>query len=95
MAIAKKGSSLITVNTDEYRWLVSPDSGVMTLVVEFANDPGQRLEAQFIYDDQNGAQRTQITPKVVRDSILSALEGGWDPLQKGTKPFLKRERITG
>lgn len=88
MALARKRSSLITIDDVIYRWVVSPDSGYMTLVVEFADDPGQRLEKHFSYnDDSECLAQTQITPKVVRESILAALANGWTPMQKGIKPF--------
>ncbi len=52
MALAKRGSSRITVAGVEYRWVVSGDSGVMHLIVELCEKPGQRLHAGMSYDER-------------------------------------------
>lgn len=72
MTLAKKGTRIITVNETTYRWVVSPDSGYLHLVVEHKDLPGQRLIAGFkyhntyVYDKDNEyrrwAQRRLITP---------------------------------
>jgi len=93
MGLARKGSHTIAVADRTFRWVVSADSGFMALVAELARRPGQRLEAQFGYQDErdpeSGAlrQRCQITPKVVRSVILSALSRGWQPEKRGLPPM--------
>jgi hypothetical protein len=92
MGIARKGSRTIDVNSTRFRWVVSPDSGAMILVVELAENPGQRLEARFSYDDEPDGtsgrlrQRSRITPKIVRATILAALSQGWRPEERGLPP---------
>jgi hypothetical protein len=44
MAIAKKGTRLITVDDIEYRWVIQPDDEPgLGIVVECAENPGQRM----------------------------------------------------
>lgn len=85
MALARKSSSLINVNGVIYRWAVSPDSGYMWLIVEQANDPGQRIQAEFLYEFKG--HRREITPGVVRVVILHALTNGWRPNKKDRTHF--------
>jgi hypothetical protein len=97
MALAKKGTRRITVDGIAYRWVVSPDDGYMILVAEWADGPGQRLEAFFQYHDVHepagqGAfrivgQRRSISPGVVRALILAALARGWQPLVRVANAF--------
>jgi hypothetical protein len=96
MGLPKKGTRRIRVEGHDYRWAVSPDSGYMVLVIEQANDPGQRLEAVFRYGDvstdpsghvHGTGQRRRITPAVVRQAILAGLRGGWKPAERGRKPL--------
>ena len=93
MGLAKKGSRSIDVNGSRFRWVVSPDSGYMVLVVELAEHPGQRLEAHFSYGDQHdeeaGAirQGAKVTPKIVRATILAALSKGWRPEERNQPPM--------
>ena len=84
MGLAKKGSRLIDVEGRRYRWVVSPDSGFMVIVVEAEPESGQRLELQVSYRDRaEGGQAAQLTPAVVRRAVLLALEEGWKPGSKG------------
>jgi len=76
MALARKGSRMIVVNGQPFRWVVSPNDGWMDLVVE--SESTGRWSVQLEYDDQrlaNGLlkQQAQITPKVVRAKILEHL----------------------
>ena len=77
MALARKSSSLINIDCVEYRWAVSPDSGYMWLIVERADEPGQKIEAKFLY--QFNGLRREITPGAVRTIVLHALAAGWQP----------------
>jgi hypothetical protein len=92
MALAKKGSRLIRVGGRSYRWVASPDSGYITLVVESAAKRGQRLTARFPYCDVRLEpavgplvliQRSIVTPGLVRRSILEGLAQGWKPDESG------------
>lgn len=97
MALASKGSRRITVDGVAYRWVVAPNDGYMALVVERADDPGQRLEAHFDYHDvrepgEAGAcrivgQLRSISPGVTRAVILAALGRGWQASRRGLPPF--------
>jgi hypothetical protein len=100
MGLAKRGTRRIVVDGVNYRWVVSPDDGYMVLVVELADDPGQRLEAFFAYHDRPGVvqrssggvfrivcQQRSIRPGVVRAVIQAALGRGWQPSQCGLPPF--------
>ncbi len=88
MGLAKKGSRTIAVNGSTYRWVVSADSGFMTIVVELDLGQGQRMEASVSYrDDDATGQRARITPKVVQRAIDLALAEGWSPQQSGLSPF--------
>src|SRR4051794_31712580 len=97
MALASKGTRRITVDGVAYRWVVAPDDGYMVLVVERADDPGQRLESFFKYHDvlepaEAGSyhvvgQLRSISPGVVRVILLAALGRGWQASRQGLPPF--------
>ena len=77
MAIARKGSRLITVGGFEYRWAVSPDDEPgLGLVVELADNPGQRMVAWIEHGNE-------ITPRIVELAIIAALEQDWNPSERG------------
>lgn len=77
MGLAKKGSSRITVDGADYRWVVSGNDGFLDLLVEHAEGHGQRLGIQFGYEFGD------MTPGSVRRMIKSALEAGWTPTKRG------------
>lgn len=91
MALSKRSSRTITVDGSVYRWAVSGDSGYMWLIVELADEPGQRVEASFGYHDVVGPggritrQRRSVSPGVVRAVVLHALANGWQPERGGLK----------
>jgi hypothetical protein len=97
MAMPKKGTRRIDVDGQAYRWLVSPNDGYIALVVESAEEPGQRLEAYFRYHDRyeplgTGAERIvgqarSISPGTARAVIEAALRGGWQPSRRGLDVF--------
>jgi hypothetical protein len=86
MGLAKKGSRLISIDGVTYRWVVSPDSGYMVLVAELNDEPRQRLEAVFGYDN-HPEELGPISPGVVRQVIVAAIHRGWKPSQSGRPPF--------
>lgn len=97
MALPQKGSRRIVVEGVAYRWVATPNDGYISLVVERADDPGQRLGASFKYHDilqSAGAgaarvvgQRRSVSPGAVRAVILAALGRGWQPSRRGLSPF--------
>ena len=79
MAIAKQGTRLIWVDQIAYRWLVRSNAGhCLVIVVEYANDPGQRM-VTWVNDG------TVISPWLVKAAIQHALKKGWHPQQRGTE----------
>ena len=74
MTLPTKGSRTIEVDGVVYRWIVSPDSGFMVVVVEAAKLQGQRVEAYFDYANE------PVTSAMVREIIKHALSNGWEPL---------------
>ena len=94
MSRSKYVKRRITVDAQEYRWVLSPDDGYMVLWVRLYTQPRQRLRANFLYHDiwipsgpgvwHSLGQRCSITPKVVRAVILTGLAQGWQPT--ATKP---------
>ena len=77
MAIAKKGTRLITVDGVEYRWVVQPDEKYrLGIVVEWANNPGQRMVTWVDPDNIASAW-------LVKEAIHYALGQGWQPQHTG------------
>ena len=70
-----------------YRWVVSPDSGYMAIVVEHESSPGQRLEVFVGYRDDESDGGAKVTPQVVRRAILLGIDDGWRPTQRGLAHF--------
>ena len=92
MAFPRRGSRTMDVDGEIYRWIVSPDSGDMVIVVERDAAPGQRLEAVVRYHDDEShnpshSARTHITPRVVRRAIEMGLNDGWRPNHPGLAAF--------
>ena len=71
MALAKKGTRLITVDEIQYRWVVAPnDEPGLAIVVEKKDEPGQRMVTWV----EHGST---ISPEVVRAAITNALANGY------------------
>ncbi len=88
MGLAKKGSRTIKVDEIIYRWVLSTDSGFMSIIAELDGGPGQRMEAQVSYRDQPGdSQQARVTPETVRRAINFAIGEGWTPNVVGLPPF--------
>lgn len=100
MTIPKKNSRSITIDDQQYRWVVSVRDNLLNLVVEATDDPGQRLQAYFQCRDlyvrgESGdwtyvAQKQSIRPSHVRRVVKAALKQGWQPNKKGG-PFIVRD----
>lgn len=92
MGLARKGSRTIRIDDAVYRWVVSPDSGYMVIVVECDDCDGQRLEANASYGSASKTdQTTRITPETVRRLIEWAVRNGWEPTCAGRPPFQVRD----
>jgi hypothetical protein len=97
MALPRKKTRRMTVEGIAYHWIAAPNDGYITLVVECADAPGQRLEACFKYHDillpvGEGAfrvvgQRRSVSPGAVRRIIQAALGRGWQPSLRGQASF--------
>jgi len=72
MGLPRKGSSKIIVGEDTYRWVVSPDSGIMYVAIQVESGEGSRILVPVGYE-------SPVTPSVVRGMILKARQEGWDP----------------
>jgi hypothetical protein len=107
MGLAKKGSAKIRVQERDYRWVVSPNDGIMDLVIQENSGKGRKLAIAIDYDDERHPMpsipggfsvtpQRQITPGMVRDMILQAIGLGWQPDTRGkTMSFrLKGDRLT-
>lgn len=95
MAIPKKGTRKITVDTQEYRWLIrkkatygQTDYGIgrIHVAVEYAENPGTTL---FIYTDRKHPKDIEtnqvipVTPSDISLWIKQSIALGWQPEKKG------------
>lgn len=97
MARGRREKRKITVQGEQYRWVLSPDDGYLILWVSLLNRPGQRLQAVLKYHDgwvatNPGARRSTgqlraVTPRAVRAVILAGLARGWQPSATDTAIF--------
>lgn len=77
MALSKKGSRLIEVDGQNYRWKVSAcDEPGLGVVVELAEQPAQRM---VMWVDHGNV----VSPKLVRYAISEGQERGWVPEKPG------------
>jgi hypothetical protein len=85
MGLAKKGTRLMTIGGERYRWVVAPDDEPgLGIVVEAAESPGQRMVTWV----EHG---TTISPWLVREAILHALSQGWTPRARGPEHVFRLE----
>ncbi|MGD3111529.1 hypothetical protein [Streptomyces sp. YGL11-2] len=76
MALAVRGSRLITVDGTRYRWAVSPDAAGLAVVAGWADGDGARMAT---WRDHG----TVIAPGEVAALIRRAREHGWNPRERG------------
>ena len=85
--LPKNKSRKITVRGTEYRWLISRGN---RLIIQAVIVAGQKLEISFDIDklkkaptfiNNDGEFVNVITPKVVSDVIIKALDLDWKPLE--------------
>lgn len=85
MALARKGTRVMTVEGTRYRWVVAPnDEPGLGIVVEAADSPGQRMVTWVDHG-------TLISPWLVREAILHALAEGWQPQARGPERVFRFE----
>lgn len=85
MALAKKGSRLIEVDGETYRWKVSADDEPgFGIVVELADGPAQQL---ILFVEHGNV----VSPKIVRYAISEGLRQGWAPAKSGSAMRLRTE----
>jgi hypothetical protein len=77
MTLKQKGTRRIVVDGRSYRWAAAPNDEGLAFVVEHESGQGQRMIAKWF---EHG---TVISPGVVREAVLHALEDGWRPDQPG------------
>ena len=92
MALPKKGTRKITVDSGVYRWLVRRDGGAFRLIAEAHAQPAQRLAVKipvglFPQDAQI------LSPALVKQCLVLALNDGYQPNQAG--PEHRMEIATG
>ncbi|TQM29260.1 hypothetical protein [Nocardia bhagyanarayanae] len=79
MGIARRGTRILNLDGERYRWVVSPDDEPgLAIVVEIAEGHGQRMVTWVDHG-------TIITPRLVAMVIHRALHRGWTPNQRGTE----------
>jgi hypothetical protein len=102
VAIPKKGSRLITVDGQSYRWTIRSKptyvqgafSGAMTFAVEAADHPWRVLHIELERprpDNWLLVETSPVTPSEVERCVRRALEAGWRPTESGP-PFELSER---
>lgn len=88
MALAGKGTRIIVVGGERFRWVVAPDGEPgLAVIVERAIGHGQRM-ATWV---EHG---TIITPGLVAQIIRDALERGWTPRELGKQITFRVEAPT-
>jgi hypothetical protein len=95
MALAKKGSRLITVDNQVFRWKVRGKPtysqgnawSSLTFAVELAERPMSTLVVEMSNAHPSnwlGAPYDIVTPSIVATSICQAIQKGWVPTQSGS-----------
>jgi hypothetical protein len=94
MALARKGSRLLTLDSVTYRWKVrrkpSHSQGIaqspLSFAVELADQPAGRLVVLLPIarpDNWLNAPSGVATPGVVARYVAAAVEAGWVPARRG------------
>ncbi len=92
MALNKKKSRLITIESNQYRWVVSPNSGFNVFVAEKEDVKGRKIEVYFDryinkfqsrFDPVVQKELKIIKPKDAESIIREAIKKGWNPHEKG------------
>jgi hypothetical protein len=95
MAIPKKGSRVIVVEGESYRWAVrrrpTYSQAIAQSPLSFAVELGTSGQTTLVVtvnasrpDNWVGSPSKVITPAVVESAIRKALQQGWQPSEKGS-----------
>lgn len=97
MSLPRKGIRKITVQGNNYEWTIRkyPTSGELyhkkklVAAIQIATDEGRGL---LVVDfgvsppgNWRNPHKTSVTPIIIESVIKKAIEGGWNPLKKGTQ----------
>lgn len=101
MGLRRKGSRLIQIDSESYRWTISraAQSGCVSVIIETADRAGQRivvgtpcrdfwLDFADLRDNPPAPGQDAyrpVTPAMIRKIIVAALLAGWSPQQQGHK----------
>jgi len=95
MAILKKGSRKIVVESIEYRWNIrrkpthsqADFSCNVTASAELSDASGTVLVITFLWNNYHYYEGTEhpITPKHIQESITGAINAGWEPSKQGAQ----------
>ncbi|HEU4451666.1 MAG TPA: hypothetical protein VFR81_01360 [Longimicrobium sp.] len=77
MTLKRKESRRIVVDGRSYRWIVGPNDEGLAIIAEHESGHGQRMVTGWFRHER------VISPAVVREAILHALENGWRPDEPG------------
>lgn len=92
MALPKKNSRLINIDSVQYRWMVGPNDDYNVFYAEKEGLDGQKIEAFFNtyinsswpkFPTANDMRLKILKPKDAASIIRQALEQGWEPEKKG------------
>lgn len=84
MALAAKGTRIVTVDGRRYRWRVhTARDPNLAIVAELAEEPAGRLVA-WVHPPT-----TIITAAVVRRAVRHALDHGWRPDRPGPEKIVR------
>ena len=96
MGIPKKGSRKITVDGENFIWLIrrdptyySFDVAYINIAVEYAEGTGSKLviiAGRLVIKDGNSIKFKPVVPSEVELWIHQAIKAGWEPKKPG-KPF--------
>lgn len=84
MSIAKKGTRMIVVDGDSYRWVVAPnDEPGLAIVVVHGEADGQRMVA---WAEHGVVIASGLVAAVIRQALL---HHGWTPRERGKQLTLR------
>jgi hypothetical protein len=85
MALAKRGTKLIVVDGEAYRWTVDPeDKPGLAILVERDEGSGQRMVTWVDHG-------TSVTPGLVAKVIRRGLDNGWTPRERAKQVTFRIE----
>ena len=104
MAIPKRGSRPISVNSINYRWLIRKKAtysqvdygtGFLHVAIDLAENPGITLVIFTNHKHPNDWATDEIipiTPSIVSTWILKAIDLGWQPNKEGSQFYVKIDK---